>query len=55
MNVAINSLERRNFLVVRPVLLKLHISTQLIGSFPMTYGPWSCDKEKSLIPLEAHH
>ena len=33
----------------------MHISAQLIKSFPMAYGSWSCAKEKLLIPLEAHH
>ena len=28
--------------------------TQLIDSFPTTYGPRSCDKEKLSIPLEPH-
>ena len=49
------SFEHCNFLVLRPVLLKLHISTQLIDSFPLKYGTWSCNLEKLLIPLEAHH
>ena len=48
-------LRARYFLVIRPVFLKMHISTQLIHSFPLTYGMWSCDKEKLSIPLEAHH
>ena len=34
---------------------KLHISTQLINSFPLTYSMQSCDLEKLSIPLEAHH
>ena len=42
------------FPVSRPILLKLHILARLIESFPTTYGPKSCDKEKLLIPLEAH-
>ena len=48
------SFERRNFLVLRPVLLKMHISTQLIKSYRREYGSWSCTKEKLSIPLEAH-
>ena len=43
------------FRVSRPILLKLHILARLIKSFPMTCGQKSCDKEKLLIPLEAHH
>ena len=34
---------------------KLHISTQVIDSFPLPYSPKSCDKEKLSIPLEPHH
>ena len=48
------SFERGNFLVLRPVLLKLHISTQLIDSFPLPYCPKSCDKEKLSIPVELY-
>ena len=33
---------------------KLHISTQPIESFPLTYGMWSYDKEKLSILLEPH-
>ena len=33
----------------------MHISNQIIDSFPLTYSPKSCDKEKLSIPLEAHH
>ena len=36
----------RNFVVLCPVLLKLHISAQLIGSYPTVHGLWSCIKEK---------
>ena len=32
----------------------MHISNQLIDSFPLTYSLKSCDKEKLSIPLEAH-
>ena len=49
------SFERGNFLGLCPALLKLHISTQLIDSFPLPYCPKSCDKEKLSIHLEAHH
>ena len=44
-----------NFLVLRPVLLKMHISTQLIQSYPREYDWWSCGEEKLSIPPEAHH
>ena len=33
----------------------MHISTQLIQSYPGKYGWWSCGKEKLSISLEAHH
>ena len=49
------SFERRNFLVLHPVLLKNAYSAQLIDSFSTTYGSWSCDKGKLSIPQEAHH
>ena len=49
------SFERGSFLVLHPVRLKLHISNQLIDSFPLTYSPKSCNKEKLSIPLEPHH
>ena len=32
----------------------MHISAQLIDSFSMMYGSWSCAKELLLISLEAH-
>ena len=34
---------------------KLHISIQVIDSFPLPYCPKSWDKEKLSIPLEPHH
>ena len=33
---------------------KLHISTQVIDSFPLTYGMRRCALENLSIPLEAH-
>ena len=33
----------------------MHITNHLIDSFPLTYSPKSCDREKLSIPLEAHH
>ena len=47
--------ECRNFLMLQPVLLKLHVSNHLTQSYPIDYGWWSCGKEKFSIPLEAHH
>ena len=40
--------------VLRPVLLKLHILTHLIESFPTVYGMWSCIEIEMSIPLGAH-
>ena len=40
--------------VLRPILLKLHILTRLIESFPTVYGLWSCIETEMLIPLGAH-
>ena len=34
------------FFVLRPILVKLHIRTQLIESFPTTFWTWWCGKEK---------
>ena len=49
--------EHRNFLVLRPVLLKnaYFNSADPEPRDPREYGWWSCDKEKLSIPLEAHH
>ena len=33
----------------------MHISAQLIQSYPREYAWWSCGKENLSIPLEAHH
>ena len=41
--------QRRNFLVLRPLLLK-----NAYPEYPREYNWWSCGKEKLLIPLEAH-
>ena len=40
--------------VLRPILLKLHILTRLIFSFPTLCGLWSCIEVKLSIPLRAH-
>ena len=34
------------FFVLRRILVKFHIRTRLIGSFPSTYWSWSCAEEK---------
>ena len=49
------SSELCDFLVLRPVVLKIAYSTQLIDSFPLTYGMRSCNLEQMLIPLEVHN
>ena len=36
------------------ILLKLHILTRLIESFPTLYGLWSCIEVKLSIPLGVH-
>ena len=46
--------ERSYSSVLRPILLKLHILTRLIDSFPMVHGSWSCIEKEMLIPLGAH-
>ena len=40
--------------VLRPILLKLHISSRLFESFPMVYELWSCIEVKLSISLGAH-
>ena len=39
---------------LHPMLLKLHISSQLIDSFSTLYGLWSCIEEKLSFRLCAH-
>ena len=39
-------IESHNFFVLRRILVKFHIRTRLIGSFPSTYRSWSCAEEK---------
>ena len=48
------SFERRNFLVLRPVLLKLAYFNSANWELSNAAGPRSCDKENLSIPLEAH-
>ena len=48
------TIESHNFLVLGPILVKLHIVTRLIESFPMVHGSWSCIEIEMLIPLGAH-
>ena len=40
--------------VLHPILLKLHLLTHLIESFPTLYGLWRCIEVKLSIPLGAH-
>ena len=50
----------RNFFVLGPILVKFHIRTRLIKSFPTMYGCWRCAQEKlhftpfhtSMMPIE---
>ena len=42
--------ESHNF-VSHSILLNLHISAQLIKSFPTVLSPWSCIEEKVFFPL----
>ena len=48
------TLERTYSSVLRSILVKLHIFTRLIDSFPMVHGSWSCVELEMLIPLGAH-
>ena len=42
------------FFILGPILVKLHILTRLIESFPMVHGLWSCIEIEMLIPLGDH-
>ena len=46
--------ERSYSSVLHPILVKLHILTRLIESFPKVYGLWRCIEIEMLIPLRAH-
>ena len=39
-------IESHNFFILCRILVKLHIRTGLIESFPMTFWSWCCAKEK---------
>ena len=39
-------IESHNFFVLRPILVKFHIRTRLIESFPTIFRTWWCDEEK---------
>ena len=39
-------IKSHNFFVLRHILVKFHIRTRLIGSFPTVYRSWSCAEEK---------
>ena len=53
-NVIFCTFEHSYSSVLRPILLKLHVLTRLIDSFPMVHGSWSCIEIEMLIPLGAH-
>ena len=38
--------ESHNFFVLRPILVKFHIRTRLIESFPLIFRMWWCGEEK---------
>ena len=48
------TIKSHNFFVLGPILVKFHIQTRLIESFPMVHGSWSCIEKEMLIPLGAH-
>ena len=39
-------IESHNFFVLGPILVKFHIRTRLIESFPMNFRTWWCAEEK---------
>ena len=53
-NVMFCTFKRSSFPVLRPILMKLHILTRLIESFPMVYWLWRCIEVKLSISLGAH-
>ena len=40
------SIESHNFFVLGPILVKSHIRTRLIDSFPTIFRTWRCGEEK---------
>ena len=49
-------IESQNFFVLRPILVKFLIPTQLIESFPTTYDLWLCGEEKlHFTPVHTLH
>ena len=44
--LCVGIIESHNFFVLRPILVKLHIQTRLIKSFPTTFQTWWCSEEK---------
>ena len=48
-NVIFCTFERSYSSVLHPILVKLHILTRLIKSFPMANGSWSCIETEMLI------
>ena len=40
------TIENHNFLVLGPILVKFHIRTRLIESFPTIFRTWCCAEEK---------
>ena len=47
------TIESHNFFVLRPILMKFHIRTRLIESFPSTFRSWCCDEER--LPFTPVH
>ena len=44
-------IESHNVFVLRRILVKFHIQTRLIKSFPTKYGLWRCTEEKVHLTL----
>ena len=50
------TIERHNFFVFGPILVKFHIRTRLIESFLMMYCFWKCSQEKlHFTPVHTLH
>ena len=50
------TIESHNFFVLGPILVKFHIRTRLIESFPMIFRTWWCGEEKlHFTPVHTLH
>ena len=48
------NIESHNFFVLGPTLVKFHIQTRLIESFPTTFWTWWCAEKKVALDTISH-